>query len=164
MSRHRNPRILIGVLALTLGLVLAVGALAALPKAGKTFAGFTSVGRYNGYRATVSFKVSANRKQLTGFVWQAGGCIGMGGPGNAYADPYNNYHVAKIPVSKTGAFTVVKAKWTSSAHTPTKTTIFTVKGRFTTSTKATGTIHFTQTDSNGDGPCSGQTTFTANTH
>ena len=163
MSRNRSPRILIGVLAVAMSLALAVGALAALPTPGKTFKGFTSVGPYRGYKATVSFKVSTTGKQLLGFVWQAGGCIGMGGPGNAYADPYNNYRVGTIPVSTTGTFSVVNAKWTSNYHSPAKTTTFTVNGRFTTAKTATGTIHYTQTDADGAGPCSGHTTFTAKT-
>lgn len=164
MSRNHSPRILIGVVAAVMSLALAVGALAALPTPGKTFKGFTSVGPYNGYKATAGFKVSPTGKQLLGFVWQAGGCIGMGGPGNAYADPYNNYRVSTIPVSTAGTFSVANAKWTSGHHSPAKTTIFTVQGRFTSPTTATGSIDYTQTDAGGDGPCSGHTTFTATAH
>ena len=163
MSRNRTPRIAIVALAVTLSLAVAVGALAALPTPGKAFTGFMSVGPYRGFKAKVSFKVSSNGKQVLAFNWQAGGCIGMGGPGNAYADPYNNYRVATIPVSATSTFSVANAKWTSSHHSPAKTTIFTVNGRFTTAKTATGTIHYTQTDASGAGPCSGHTTFTAET-
>ena len=163
MSRNRSPRILIGVLAVAMSLALAVGALAALPTPGKTFKGFTSVGPYRGYKATASFKVSTTGKQLLGFVWQAGGCIGMGGPGNAYADPYNNYRAATIPVSATGTFSAENVKWIGTSQTPAKTTIFTVTGRFTTAKTATGIIHYTQTDAAGAGPCSGHATFTAAT-
>ena len=145
-----------------MSLALAVGALAALPTPGKTFKGFTSVGPYRGYKATVSFKVSTTGKQLLGFVWQAGGCIGMGGPGNAYADPYNNYRVGTIPVSATGTFSVANVKVTSTAHTPPKTTFSTVNGLFTTAKTAVGTIHYRQTDTDG-ADCSGSTTFTAHT-
>jgi hypothetical protein len=164
MRRTRTLRILVAALGATLSLALAAAALAALPIAGKTFTGFTSVQPYNGFKAKASFKVSTNGKQLLGFVWQAGGCIGMGGPGNAYADPYNNYRVGTIPVSATGTFSVANAKWTSTNHSPAKTTTFTVSGRFTSPTTATGSIHYTQTDGGGAGPCSGNTTFTAKTH
>ena len=164
MSRNRSPRILIGVLAAAMSLALAVGALAALPTPGKTFKGFTSVGPYRGYKATVSFKVSTTGKQLLGFVWQAGGCIGMGGPGNAYADPYNTYQVGTIPISASGTFSVKNVPWTTHQQgTPTKTTTSTIEGRFTTATTATGTIDYTMKIPTAAGPCSGHTTFTAHT-
>jgi hypothetical protein len=101
---------------------------------------------------------------VRGFVWQGGGCLGLGGPGNAWADPYNNYRAPTIPVSATGTFTIVKATWTSNYHSPAKTTTFTVKGRFVTPTKATGTIQYTQKDASGNGPCGTRITFTATTH
>jgi hypothetical protein len=162
MSRKRTL-ILVAALGAAVSLAFAVAALAAQPTAGKTYTGFTSVQPYNGYRAAVSFKVSSNGKQLLGFWWEEGGCIGMGGPGNAYADPYNTYHVGTIPVSATGTFSVANVKWTSSHHSPAKTTTSTISGRFTTAKTATGTIHYTQTDSDGAGPCTGHTTFTART-
>jgi hypothetical protein len=163
MSRNRTPRILIAVLAAALGLLLAVGALAAVPMPGKMYTGFTSVPPSRGYKAKVSFKVSSNGKQVLAFKWAAGGCIGMGGPGNPYADPYNNYLVGTIPISATGTFSVENVKWTSSSQSPAKTTTSTVNGRFTTAETATGTIHYKQTDASGAGPCSGSTTFTAKT-
>ena len=161
MRRNTTHLILLATVAAALGLALAVDALAATPKPGTTFKGFTSVGAYNGYRATVSFKVSADGKQLLAFKWQAGGCIGMGGPGNAYADPYNNYLVGTMPVSAPGTFSVKNVKWVGTSQTPHKTTLSTVSGRFTSATTASGTIHYTQTDASGAGPCSGVTTFTA---
>lgn len=163
MSRTRTPRLPIVALAAALSLLLAVGALAAQPSPGKTYTGFTSVGPYNGFRATVSFKVSSDGKNVLAFKWQAGGCIGMGGPGNAYADPYNNYLIGTIPISATGTFSIANAKWTSNHHPPAKTTLSTVNGQFTTAKTATGTIHYTQTLADGTGPCSGHTTFTAKT-
>lgn len=164
MTRMRTPRILIAALAAALGLALAVGALAALPTPGKTFTGFTSVPPYRGFKAAVSFKVSTSGRQLLGFKWAAGGCIGMGGPGNAYADPYNNYLVGTIPVSATGTFSVKNVPSITRGHgAPIKTTTSTVSGRFTTAKTATGTINYTQKDSEGAGPCSGNTTFTART-
>jgi len=164
MSRDRAPRILIAALAAVLSLLLlAVGALAAQPTPGKTYAGFVGVQPYRGFKAKVSFKVSSDGKHVLAFNWQAGGCIGMGGPGNAYADPYNNYRAATIPVSATGTFSAENVKWIGTSQTPAKTTIFTVTGRFTTAKTATGIIHYTQTDAAGAGPCSGHATFTAAT-
>ena len=164
MSRNRAPRISIAALAAVLGLLLlAVGAFAAQPTPGKTYTGIMGLGPYNGFKARVTFKVSTDGKHVLAFNWQAGGCICMGGPGNAYADPYNNYRAATIPVSATGTFSAENVKWVGRSQTPAKTTIFTVSGRFTTATTATGTIHYTQTDSGGAGPCSGHVTFTAKT-
>lgn len=162
MSRNRTPRILIAALVGALSLLLlAVGALAASPAPGKAFTGFMALPPYDGFKAKVSFKVSNDGKQVLAFRWQSGGCIGMGGPGNAFADPYNNYRVATIPVSPTGTFSIANAKWTASNHPPAKTTVFSVTGRFTTATRATGTIHYSMALSGGSGPCSGQTAFTA---
>ena len=164
MSRNRTPRILIAALVGALSLLLlAVGALAASPAPGKAFTGFMALPPYDGFKATVSFKVSSDGKRVLGFDWQSGGCIGMGGPGNAYADPYNNYRVATIPVSASGTFSVANAKWMSNHHPPAKTTIFSVNGRFITATKATGTIHYTMELSGGSGPCSGHVAFSAET-
>lgn len=164
MTRSRTPRILIGALAAGVGLALAAAALAALPTPGKTFTGFTSVGPYNGYRAAVGFKISTSGKQLLTFWWEDGGCIGIGGPGNAYADPYNTYHVGTIPISAGGTFSVTNVPWTTKQPgTPTKTTLSTINGRFTSASTATGTIHYTMKNSAEAGPCSGHTTFTAHT-
>ena len=164
MTRSRTRRILIGALAAGVGLALAAAALAALPTPGKTFTGFTSVGPYNGYRAAVGFKISTSGKQLLTFWWEDGGCIGMGGPGNAYADPYNTYQVGTIPISASGTFSVKNVPWTTHQQgTPTKTTTSTINGRFTTATTATGTIDYTMKIPTAAGPCSGHTTFTAHT-
>ena len=81
---------------------------------------------------------------------------------HAYADPYLNYKVGTIPVSATGTFSVANVKWTSSYHSPARTTTSTVNGRFTTAKTATGTIHYRQTDTTG-AACSGERTFTAKT-
>jgi len=160
MRRNTTRLILFATVAAALGLALAVDALAAVPKAGTTFTGFTSVEPSHGHRAAVSFKVSANGKQVLAFKWAAPGCMGMGGP-NPYADPYWNYLVGTIPISATGTFAVKDVKWVGTSQTPHKTTLSTVSGRFTSATTATGTIHYTQTDASGAGPCSGSTTFTA---
>ena len=164
MSRNRTPRILIAALAAALGLALAVGALAALPTAGKTYTGFTSV-TWHGFRTPVSFKVSSNGKQLLGFTYANGDCQGMVGTGNPFINnPYMTAKVGTIPVSATGTFSVANVRWTSSNKSQTKITTSTVNGRFTTAKTATGTIHFTQKTSSGPtGTCGGKLSFTAKT-
>lgn len=96
------------------------------------------------------------------FKWAGGGCIGLGGPGNAWTNPEMTYRVGTLNVSRTGAFIVknVKSTFTGKhgAHVFTKVTTSSVMGRFTNATTATGTISFTMKITK---PCSGKTTFTA---
>jgi hypothetical protein len=148
MSRKPTFRILIAALVAALSLLLAVGAFAAHPKAGKTYTGFVAGVTMNGFKAPVSFKVSSDGKRLLGFKWAGFGCFGGGGPPgvNPWTDPYNIVKVGTIPVSSSGKFSVKNVKWTAAgAHgAPTKVTFSTISGRFTTAKKATGTIVFTQ--------------------
>ena len=96
------------------------------------------------------------------FKWAGGGCIGLGGPGNAWTNPLNNYKVGTINISRTGAFTVKNVKSTfrgkQGAQVVTKVTTSTVTGRFKSATTATGTISFTQKLTK---TCAGKVTFTA---
>ena len=156
-----NRWALIAALSAALAVVLAPGALGASPKAGKLYTGPTSAS-YNGFTAPVSFTVSRNGRQLLAFKWAGGGCVGLGGPGNAWTNPEMNYKVGTINVSRTGAFAVknVKSTFTGKhgAHAFTKVTTSTVTGRFKNATTATGTISFTMKITK---PCSAKTTFTA---
>jgi len=148
-------------LATALSLVAATGALAAGPKAGKLYTGPTSVS-YNGFTAPVSFTVSRNGRQLLSFTWAGGGCIGLGGPGNAWTNPANNYKVRTLNVSRGGAFAVKNVKstftWKQGGKRFTKVTTSTVTGRFKNATTATGTISFTQKLTKS---CTGKVRFTA---
>ncbi len=148
-------------LAAALSLVPAAGALGASPKAGKLYTGPTSAS-YNGVTAPVSFTVSKNGRQLLSFKWAGGGCIGLGGPGNAWTNPEMNYKVGTITVSRAGAFAVKNVKWTfvgkQGAHLFTKVTTSSVTGRFKNATTATGTISFTMRITK---TCAGKVTFTA---
>jgi hypothetical protein len=56
-------------------------ALAAHPKAGKTYKGVTSAHSINGFKAPVTFKVSSNGKTLLGFKYGNLGCFGSGRAG-----------------------------------------------------------------------------------
>lgn len=150
-------------LAAALCLVLTGSAFAAPPKAGKLYTGHTTAS-YNYFTAPVSFTVSRNGKQLLRFKWTGGGCIGLGGPGNAWTNPELSYKLGTINLSRSGSFSVKNVKVTFTGKQGgtsfTKVTISTVKGRFKTATTATGTIYFTQ-KLTGAGKCSGHIPFTA---
>ena len=119
-------------------LLTAAVALAAAPKAGKTYSGTISASKVNGFSAPVSFKVSSNGKQLQKFQY-ANRCFASSG--KPVGDPYKTevISVGKIAVSG-GKFSVKNVKTTSKLVTTTSS----VKGKFTSATKATGTIKFTQ--------------------
>jgi hypothetical protein len=144
MSHKPTPRILIAALALALSLLLAVSALAAHPKAGKSYAGFASGPAFNGFKPPVSFKVSSDGKRLLGFKYSAGDCGGMGGPGDPWTNPEFVRKVGTINIDSKGNFSVKNATWKvviSGSNPPvTKYTYSTVSGRFKTAKKATGTI------------------------
>lgn len=148
MRRKPTRRMLIAALAAALSLLLAVSALAAHPKAGRTYRGFTSAGQFNGFKAPVSFKVSGDGKRLLGFVWYGFGCMGAGGPGNPYTGTGYTYHkLGTIKVSASGKFSVKNVKWTFNAPRPmgplvTISTI--VGGRFKNAKTATAEIRYTQ--------------------
>jgi hypothetical protein len=150
-------------LAVALSLLLVSGASAAKPKPGQLYTGSTAAS-YNNFTAPVSFTTSRTAKQLLRFKWAGGGCLGLGGPGNAWASPQNNYKVGTINVSGSGSFSVKNVKVTfrgkQGGQTFSKVTISTVKGRFTNTNTATGTIYYTQS-LNGSKPCSGRISFTA---
>lgn len=163
LMHHANPasggsRLTALLAAAALSLVPAAGAFAAAPKAGRLYTGFTSAPAYHGFTAPVNFTVSRSGRQLLGFRWAGGGCIGLGGPGNAWTNAFLNYRLGTINVSRAGTFSVKKVRSTNRQGRTVKVTISTVTGRFKTATTATGTIRFTQRIT---GPCSGSVRFTA---
>jgi hypothetical protein len=164
MTRKPTRRILIVALAAALSLLLAVSALAAHPKAGKTYKGFTSAERFNGFKQPVSFKVSSNGKRLLRFQFAEGDCGGLGGPGDPWTNPYHIVKVGTIKVSSSGTFSVKNVKWTfpPSSGNPPKVATSTVNGRFATAKKATGTIRYTVKIRSATCPKS-KVTFTATT-
>ena len=133
--------------AAALGLLVVAGALAALPQRGKSYTGFTNntyTGGGNVYKAPVSFKVSADGKQLLGFKYAAGDCGGMGGESNPWGNPGYVRTIATIPVDAKGNFSIKNSIWRgpvqgadASHH---KVTLSTVSGHFQTASVATGTI------------------------
>jgi hypothetical protein len=144
MSHKPTHRILIAALAAALSLLLVVSAFAALPKAGKSYRGFTSGQPFNGFKPPVSFKVSSNGKQLLGFKYSAGDCGGMGGPGDPWTNPQFVRKVGTINIDRKGNFSVknAKSKAVPQGSNPpmTKYSTTTVTGSFKTAKKATGTI------------------------
>lgn len=140
---HPGSLVLAAAAALLM-LAMCATALAARPKAGKTYSGYTSAPKINGFRAPVSFKVSSKGTSLLGFRYGEVGCI----PGGAISgNPYNNasgvIKVGTIAVSGKGGFSVKNAKFTR-VMTTTDVTTSTVTGKFKTTKTATGTITFTQ--------------------
>jgi hypothetical protein len=128
-----------------LSLLLAVSAFAAQPIAGRTYTGFITGHADLGFRPPVSFKVSVNGKLIRGFKWDGDGCLGLGGPGDPWDNPYFNNEVGTIDVSPSGTFSVKSVESTAAASggNPARVAISTVNGRFTTAKTATGTITFT---------------------
>jgi hypothetical protein len=132
------------------GLLLATGALAAHPKAGKTYSGYNSAAKVNGFRAPVSFKVSSNGTKLLGFQYGTVGCfptqhVPHGNPyTKASSKASTNIKVGTIAVSGNGSFSVKNAKYVVK-QVLTETTTSTVTGKFSTAKAASSTITISQT-------------------
>lgn len=108
MNRNRAPRVLIALLVAALSLVLVVSALAAHPKAGRKYIGFTSAPAYRGLRPPVSFKVRRDAKRLLGFRFSEGDCGGLGGPGIR----------GSAPIRSSG---LERSRCRAGAHSPSRT-------------------------------------------
>lgn len=153
--------------AVALGLLLVAGALAALPKPGASYTGFTSEPAYHGgghaYRAPVGFRVSADGKQLLGFQYASGDCGGMGGPSNPWGNPNYVRKVGTIPVDARGNFSVanVRTQVRQAGSSDTKISLSTISGRFTAAGVATGRITLTVRIGSGSCPDPLNWTFTA---
>jgi hypothetical protein len=141
----RHPRALAGAGALTLALVLAATALAAVRPHPGRYAGFTSATAIDGFKPPVGFTLSSGRTTLTAFKWASIGCFGAGGfRGDPWTGKGDNYIVATIPVSHGGTFSVKNAKSTYTSHGYTTVTTMSVSGRFTGARSASGTITYSQ--------------------
>jgi hypothetical protein len=140
-----TPRRILSVgLAAGLSAALVGSAFAAHPKAGKSYAGFTSGSAANGFKPPVSFKISSNGKRLLGFKYSAGDCGGMGGPGDPWTNPEFVRKVGTIKVDSKGNFSVknAKSKAVLQGSNPPKTKYnsTTITGSFKNAKNATGTI------------------------
>jgi hypothetical protein len=123
-------------------------ALAATPKAGKKYSGVTTAPKLNGFKASVSFKVSRDGSKLTGFVYSDFGCLGSGGPFqpgvNYYLKSFNLHKLGSIPVAANGSFSIPNVKTTHVIQGQTTVTTSSVAGKFKNSKIASGTITFRQ--------------------
>ena len=87
-------------------------ALAAHPKAGRKYAGFTSEAKVEGFGAPVSFTVSGTAAKLGNFRYGSLGCFGAGGfrPG---VDPFTGSSITKvgtISVASSGHFAITEPR------------------------------------------------------
>ncbi|HEY6395837.1 MAG TPA: hypothetical protein VIX82_00135 [Solirubrobacteraceae bacterium] len=138
----RKVRVVAAFAAFALALTLVTSALAAHPKAGKRYTGFTSA-TLGMFRAPGSFKVSNDGKMLLAFQYGNLGCLGGGGFGNK--NPYTGSRIRKlgsIKVASTGAFSAKGRKATNVSHGNTDTLTSSLTGMFSTSKLANGTISY----------------------
>jgi hypothetical protein len=135
-----------GLAAATACLVAVGPALAAHPKAGKKYAGFTSGTSLHGFKPPVRFKVSSDGSLVLGFKWAGAGCLGgiSPGPGNPWKDKNLNYMVGTISIAGNGKFSVKNAKASHMFSGDKVVTTSSVTGSFKTAGTATGTITFKQ--------------------
>ncbi len=133
-------RILAGTLIL-FGALLGLSAvsLAASPAKGAHFSGKTN----ESPAEPISFVVSSSGAALKSFQFKTLGCLAS--PGET-AFPVK---VGKLELSTSGSFSVAGAKVVNTSHPKTTLTIattitVTVRGKFTSRTAATGTIHYSE--------------------
>jgi len=135
-------------LAVMFTFVLSAVAGAVVPQHG-AFAGTTSLRPINGFDDIVTFNTSATGKTLKKFQFGTLGCFGTGAfpvGVDPYGEPEAIATIKSIAVLPNGTFTA-----TSKQMLPGSTTMTTaiVQGKFTTSSKLSGTISISQS-SNGD--------------
>jgi hypothetical protein len=150
-------------------LALAGAALAAHPKKGHRYSGFSSETPINGFKAPVTFKVSSDGTKLLNFTYSTIGCEGAGGfmPGiNYWTKPFNLKKVGTVKVAANGKFSVKNAKSTFAVSNQKTVTTTGVSGRFKNGKTATGTITFSQAiNVNGGIKCGpAKLTFSAKAH
>ena len=128
-------------------LVTAAVAIAAHPKKHAHFTGATVESPINGFKAPVTFAVSANGTTLTGFTYSTLGCVGAGGfqPGvDYYTKPGSVMKVGTVKVSRSGHFSAVGAVWVHTEFGVTTRTTSKVSGSFTSAKSASGKVSFSQ--------------------
>ena len=149
-ARSYRPRGCAVLAVSALALTCATTALASHPKPGRTYRGFTSAPKLEGFGAPVSFHVSADGSKLLRFSYASLGCFGAGGfrPGVSPFTGHSIIPVGTVSVNASGHFAVTGARsgyaFSGSIH-GTLTTTTNVTGRFASAGRATGTITFIQT-------------------
>lgn len=147
-------RIRIRALAVTaicaIALVGATAALAAKPKAGKSYKGCTSEAAINGFCAPVTFKVSKAGGKLLAFTWAGiASCGGAGGFGQG--DPWKGtllHRLGAVIVKHNGHFSVKHVENVYKFNGGYTEDLFsTVSGKFGDQGKlASGTVTWRETD------------------
>lgn len=159
---RRTASMAVGAL-LTGALALGATALAATPKKGARFSGHLSTPPVEGFKAPVKFRVDPSGKLLDNFTFGTFGCFGAGGfrPG---VNPYTGdslINAGAIKLAHNGSFSQTKLAGYSVRG---QQTTFNVKvsGRFSSRSRASGTIVFTESGGGGSGKCTSSTlSFTA---
>jgi len=135
--------------------VFSASALAALPSQRAVFKGVTSEHAINGYKPEIKFTALNGGRTIKFFTFQTLGCFGHG----SFAvgtDPFSEtpWKLPAFTVAKTGVYTA-KLKAIPTSMDAGKMTV-TVSGSFTSSSKATGKLTFSQDDGMGS-TCGPQT-------
>jgi hypothetical protein len=146
-----RPRVGAVLAGMVLAGMFAATALAAHPKTGRRYSGFTSEPKIVGFAPPISFMVSSTATKLLGVRYGTIGCFGGGGfrPG---VDPWTGNAIVKvgsIALARNGHFSATGAKSSikiTGAVSGAVVTTTTIVGRFTSARRATGTVSFTQTE------------------
>jgi hypothetical protein len=138
----------IALIAAVLASAPAATALASVPKGG-AYSGFTSGPVILGFAPPVSFTLPSHGKDLTRFRYSTFGCDSFGGQSDQSGDEYLASSavksIGKVSLSSSGAFSVNNVKSTYQSGGQKTLTTTSISGRFTSTTKASGTITFSQT-------------------
>jgi hypothetical protein len=126
-------------------LVFAASAYAVIPTQRTVFRGVTSEHAVNGYKPTIQF-VAQPGGRLTNIVFQTLGCFGAG-QFAVGVDPFaeSPWKLPKLTVPKTGTVTAKVAAKSNALDSGKMTVTFT--GTFTSASKMTGKITFSQDQS-----------------
>lgn len=128
-------------------LVFAASAQAVLPTQRTVFKGVTSEHAVNGYKPTIQFIYRPGSKvRLTNVVFQTLGCFGAG-QFPVGVDPFaeSPWKLPKLTVPKTGTVTAKVAAKSNALDSGKMTVTFT--GTFTSASKMTGKLTFSQDQS-----------------
>jgi hypothetical protein len=141
----RRMRRLILTISAAAVLVFTASALAVVPSHRSVFKGVTSEHRVNGYKPTIQFVAQPGGK-LTNFVFETLGCFGSG-TFPVGVDPFAEapWKLPRITVPKTGVVNA-KVNATTNALDAGKMSV-TVTGTFTSASKMTGKLTFSQDQS-----------------
>jgi hypothetical protein len=127
-------------------LVFVTSALATLPTQKSVFKGVTSEHAINGYKPTIQFIAQPGGRMLTNVVFQTLGCFGAG-QFPVGVDPFAEtpWRLPKLKVPATGVVTTQVNATSPALDSGTMSVTFT--GTFTSASKMTGKITYSQDQS-----------------